>query len=331
LRIIDLDLYPYKRFIGSGRCAKDLFKKLPEDKIRDFFYQAADWRLKRKWQYFQNRVTDPNLYISTGIAMALGYKNNSEAFGDLFLELQKQPINDELDALAWLMRQGGFFSDYFFKKWGESSFYRQLQNLPLSTDKPTKIVLNQIRPLNHPVRRFAYMAKLHFDPNSKLLMTKLVDLWKSEWKKAFSEKKMKSLVKLMQDLIPNYQDCYWNSHYLFETEEKKETLTLLGEDLKIEIIVNTFLPVLQEALFNDQADEVEWNSFRSLYHSIAASKTGKAKYLTHRFFGDTLKGNVLKSAYVEQGAYQLHYDFCVHFEASCKGCPFVERFNQTFV
>jgi hypothetical protein len=330
LRMIDLDLYPYRRFIGSGRCAHDLFKRMSEERVRAFFQQAADWRLQRKMQYLKSRVADPALYIPAGIAMALGYKSNAEAFLDLFLRLQQEQPADEISALSWLMKSTGFFSKRYLDKWGDSEFYRLLASQNTSQSPDINIVINQIRPLNHPVRRFAYLSRLIFDLQGKTFYQKLIAFWTEGWAGCLKSGRWKVLWNQIIDLIPTYLDPYWNSHYLFEKELKSHSLALIGKDLRSEIVINALLPILQDNLLERKTDASEWEAFRSFYNSIAASKTGKTKYLAHRFFGDAPKGNVLNKAYTEQGAYQLHYDFCVHFEASCEGCPFVERYNTTF-
>jgi hypothetical protein len=101
----------------------------------------------------------------------------------------------------------------------------------------------------------------------------------------------------------------------------------MGEDLKMEILVNTGFPLLFTEI-QERGDFNELKAFQIFYGSFKASKTSKTRYLTHRFFGETLKGTLLEKAQNEQGAYQLHKDFCLHFEASCEGCPFVARYES---
>lgn len=92
-------------------------------------------------------------------------------------------------------------------------------------------------------------------------------------------------------------------------------------------MINLFLPLIAKDIEkNGHVDEI--TAFHHLYRSLPSSKAGKKSYLIHRFFGNSKKGEVLSNAYAEQGAYQLHYDFCSHFEASCEGCPFVERYKK---
>ncbi len=45
VQLIDLDLYPYKKFVGSGRCAQTLFKSLSQEKLDTLFTSAGFWRL----------------------------------------------------------------------------------------------------------------------------------------------------------------------------------------------------------------------------------------------------------------------------------------------
>ena len=128
------------------------------------------------------------------------------------------------------------------------------------------------------------------------------------------------LLNLLEEAFPDYQDAYWNSHYLFEPHVTAQFLPMLGRDLKREIILNVMLPLLAEKLGSPE----EERAFKDFYAAFPAVKAGKAKYLLHRFFGNSSKGQLLDKAYHVQGAYQVHYDYCYHYEASCEGCPFVE-------
>lgn len=327
--LIDLDLYPYKKYIGSGRCANELFRELSTDAIHSFFERAADWRLSQKRNFLKHRVEDSGTYIGAGIAMALGYKNNSEHFLDLFFELQEQYFETEEETLAWLMGKTGFFSPSFEKKWGKSSKFQSLKILydKLPPEKHISLYLNQIRPLNHPVRRLVSLSKLYYDTKILLIFSQITTEWNMQWRTCFAQQKWKTLLDVYKSWLTSYKDDYWNYHYLFEDHATTRPLSLMGEDLKQAIVINLFLPIVEEQILKrGHHDEIA--AFQQLYHSLPSSKAGKSKYLTHRFFGHSNKGAVLKNAYAEQGAYQLHYDFCSHFEASCEGCPFVERYKS---
>jgi hypothetical protein len=332
--LIDLDLYPYKKFSGSGQCAEKLFERLSEDQISIFFSSAAQWRLEQKKRYLQARFSSSALQLAGGIAMALGYKNNSEAFLELFHFLLSHRDLPTQVILAIGLGCCGFFENKSKQQWENSTFYQDLKRI-WGGEKDqviyqTCLRLDHIRPLNHPVRRIAYMIKLLADPCLEELWSQLLCIWSSFINKL--NRKQKDILLLRQNLInliPSYEDVYWNSHYTFENNPQKTFLSLIGEDLKTEILINTFFPLLY-ADIKDKGDLNQLEAFRSLYAIFNAPYTSKGRYLTYRFFGESFKTHLLKKAEMAQGAYQLHKDFCIHFEASCEGCPFVDRYTSRF-
>lgn len=332
VQLIDLDLYPYKKFTGSGRCAKTLFRTLPEEKISTFFKNASEWRLLQKASYLESHVESPDTQLGAGFSMALGYKNNAETFFNLFLWLSRFHFTHEEDYLAAGLKACGYFEESFQKKWQESKHYSQLldrsKNLSLFEIPKFKLALNQIRPLNSPIRRLVYLSKF-LALNTSNLYNQFIQLWNDKWMMQKTKKDWNKLQDDFWSLIPSYVDTYWNHHFSFELDAREEFLPLIGEDLKKEMTINTVLPLLYKHIQN-QGNPREQIAFDEFYATFAASKTGKTRYLTHRFFGESSKGSVFNKAFAEQGAYQLHHDFCVHFEASCEGCPFEERYKNTF-
>ena len=98
-------------------------------------------------------------------------------------------------------------------------------------------------------------------------------------------------------------------------------------NFKKRILINTILPILyQEILKNSKPQQLA--SFEMFFASIPPERNSKTKYLTHRFFGDNPKKQLLNKAMMEQGAYQIHNDYCQHYEASCRGCPFVQKWKK---
>lgn len=331
LQLIDLDLYPYKQFLGSGKCAHSLFKKMPCEEAETLFTKAAEWRLTQKRQGLQQRTHDPRMALVTGIAMALGYKRNSEPFCALYQRLTQYAAMEEEALLAYAMGVCGFFSSAFQEKWCGSSYYNQLlagYNELEIPKEPIKLDLAQVRPLNHPVRRIAYMTKLVGDFSVSRLFQKMEGHWSATWPLVQGRKEEKALAWELCSLIPSYEDPYWNFYYTFDKDPQEKFLPLMGAALKEEILVNAFLPLLQEQVTRN-GNRLETKAFKRLCLALPAHATGKSKYLSHRFFGETEKGALLKkNAFIQQGAYQLHRDFCVHYEASCEGCPFVDRYSN---
>lgn len=328
VQLIDLELYPYKKFLGSGRCAHAIFRKVSEEKIGEFFQNASEWRLAQKRTHLQAYADRPEQQFTAGLAMCLGYKQNPRPFLTLFEQLSTLKGVNETQLLAKGMEACGFFSEGYRKKWGESRYYQSLAELSAGTPalEHVTLQLHQIRPMNHPIRRLVYLAKWMIDPQSETRPLQLFYCWETEWAHCSRARDWSALWQKVRELLPVYQDPYWNTHYLFEEKETAKALTLLGDDLKNEIVVNVFLPLLHGEISKRGYLE-EWRAFRAFYGTLPAARTSKTKYLTHRFFGDTPKGQLLNKTNMEQGAYQLHRDFCMHFEASCEGCPFVERYQ----
>lgn len=328
LRLIDLELYPYKKFLGSGSCAQELFKQIPGEMAIALFKSAAEWRLVQKKESLQARTEDPQLQMLTGMAAALGYKRNAEAFFELYIQMLKFADLSEDEVMGIGLGICGFYTERYQKKWGSSEKYQSyLQHFQLHSHVAfgsVNLILHQIRPLNHPIRRLFYMVKMLRDANLKKLDDDLKQTWSRLWKK----KKWREMRTALCDLIPHYQDEYWNTHYTFEKFSRSEFIPLIGDDLKTEMLVNTCLPILYEYITTN-GDLVEIEAFEQFYEVFPAMGSSKTKYLRHRFFGDTNKGDILKRVMSEQGAFQVHKDFCQHYEASCAGCPFVERFHST--
>lgn len=331
---IDLDLYPYKQFVGAGRCAEGVFRSMSDRDATELFEDAADKRMLHKAWFLQYGDTSESDSAAAGIAKAAGYKNNATLFLDLFIELGKRQLPSEEDRIAWLLGKTGFFSDQLRKKWKKSAYYGQLCDVwdARYRDRSETItlpVLTQIRPFNHPIRRLVLLAKMAADRSLSRLFERLKSLWNSSWLQASKKNKWGGFLKQVNELIPSYEDEYWNTHFLFEEGTASEHLSLIGGDLRSSIVINVLLPLLRASLPEDGGDGGEQvAALKECYRTIKAPAAGKTKYLVHRFFGDSPKGELLKQAYNVQGAYQVHYDYCIHYEASCEGCPFVDLHRQ---
>ncbi|SCA63191.1 hypothetical protein SCG7086_AL_00260 [Chlamydiales bacterium SCGC AG-110-P3] len=328
VNLIDLDLYPYRRFVGSGRCSRIVFGKMNNAQLNIFFHSAAQWRLKQKQRHLASVIGDNTWQYAGGIAQAVGYKHNSRAFLDLFCELL--PFHDlpEEELLAIGMGACGFFESSCEQRWGVSTTYRNLQALWWQHQPNTlfqlQLRLDHIRPLNHPVRRLAYLSKLLTDPATPDLRQRLLYTWRSLWQPTPSKATERHLLASLLTIVPVYKDPYWNSHYTFGEQTETSDIPLMGQPLKKEILLNTGLPILYRDIA-ERSDPKEIAAFNAFYQTIRATPSSKAKYLRQRLFGEQQKGRMLRSASASQGALQLHRDFCIHYEASCEGCPFIDK------
>lgn len=110
--------------------------------------------------------------------------------------------------------------------------------------------------------------------------------------------------------------------------KSKKHLSLVGQDFKNNVIINCILPLLYEEIINND-NFLEMAAFRDFYNSLPAILNQKTRYLAHRLFGDKPRGKILEKAISQQAVFQLHEDFCLHFETSCEGCTFVEKYKMT--
>ncbi|HEV8052724.1 MAG TPA: DUF2851 family protein [Parachlamydiaceae bacterium] len=331
-KLIDLDLYPYTHFTGAGSCSRALFNRLSDEKIASLLRSAAAWRLKGKNERLKAKIDSPLHYLLGGISMVLGYKHNAEAFLTLFNYLVRQKIGEKA-IFSLALGLSNFFNAHHKKKWSDSPLYCEMMdafNLQEKDETAPSIALklDKIRPANHPVRRLAAMAKMMNDPEIHLLEHKLFVLWNSLWH-AGQEKGWKNLKELFLEIIPSYQEDYWECHYTFEKKQQAKPIALIGNDLKREILINVCMPLLY-AEIEIRGTDLEKSAFISFFGSFPASKAKKSVYLNYRFFGSKNVKSMFSRADLQQGAYQIHHDFCVHYEASCQGCPFVDRYKKAF-
>ena len=259
--------------------------------------------------------------------MVLGYRGNAETFLELFLYLNSQTHADEDTLLSSAMGCCGFF-DCNKDVWVKSKEYQRLLTLWREQShrwpRRFQIETRPNRPLNHPIRRLAALSGWLFSGSLPHAYERIKQVWQSQWVKL---KKPRDFVRLRQEwnstiAVPKHP--YWNTHYLFETGCAPRPVPLVGQGAKIAILLNAGLPLLWEEICL-RGDPQEKEVFFSAYRSLQPADSGKRRYLTHRFFGDSAKGLSLKKGSMEQGAFQIHKDFCTHYEASCEGCPFVDR------
>lgn len=324
LKLIDLDLYPYHRFAGSGRCADALFSTLPIERTAELLSSAALHRLKQKWLYIEAKMEERSDLLIGGIAAALGYKHNSAAFLEVYKIISAARLQNEQEIFAEALALCGFFQSTYRERWFLSPYYQRLAATHDATKKARPLLhlqLDHIRPANHPVRRLAYMSALVANKEAlQNLPRQIEELWNSSW----SLGEWKVIKEQLYTAIPHFDNTYWPHHYAFEEKEQPKAISWMGEELKREIVINVLLPFLYSKI-EGRGNSDEIVAFINFYGSLSATQAKKTSYLKHRFFGDDKKEALMDRADMQQGAYQIHKDFCIHYEASCEGCPFVNK------
>lgn len=312
ITLIDIEVYPYEELVKKGTCADQLFSKLSSHQVSDFFESAAEWRLREKARRLYEVSSNANEAFLYGISQALGYKNNARAFSQLYSILKNERHLEEDLLLARALNLCGFFREPYLSRWKNDPYYLLLYSLDETEENYPQICLNlhQIRPLNHPIRRIAYLIKVLLDPDSPSLFERL----------ALDE------TRIWNRFLPDYDSSYWNTHYVFGSKTGKSRLSLIGEQLEKNILINSFIPLLYERYANRREKE-NLHSLWVFYQHLLSNDSGKKEYLKRRFFESSPQQKTLKKAIDEQGALQLHADFCSQFETSCIGCPLISRYE----
>lgn len=334
LEAIDLDLYPSPSCIGPGSCATALFENLSEGQLRTFFQSAALWRLRQKRLFLTYLSDDPAMQCAIGIAMGLGYKQNARAMARLFLHLYpRRHLKKEL-LLAQALGLCDFFDDHYLKLWKGSSYhaalYEEWKTSSLKPQESFALVTAQQRPAHHPVRRLAALVSFIQDASLLNFWGQFQELWRI-LQAHYDPSKKRSLGRMKQaliDFLPDYKQPYWNVHYTFEEKGQAPDLALIGEERREIILINAFFPLLwQEILLRGDAQEQA--CFIDLFSSWKTPSNAKQHYVTGRFCSNTsVLDAPFASSMMQQGAFQLHSDFCTHYEASCVGCPFIARAQE---
>jgi hypothetical protein len=268
--LIDLDLSSHEIFFEQGRCAKRIFQSLPNIQIKKFFQSAAYWRLEKKLNRLQCVDPDRSLQFVCGIAMALGYKHNASVFLDLFLYLMNYRDLPYQELLAIALGCCGFLEEGRKESWECSPYYQDLRlfwwGKKGEMTYQAQLKLDRIRPLHHPVRRLAYLTRLLQDSQLEELWSSTLHIWE------MTNLSLKHLKEKLFEIIPAYQDDYWDSHYTFESHAQERKLSCcLGEELKLHFLLNTTLPLLYGTI-RELGDFQKWEKFQQFYASLETRK-----------------------------------------------------------
>ena len=297
-----------------GRCHAPL-RGQSEEKITSILEAAARFRLQRKEHRLQ-RLTELHgaeeaLYQE--LATALGYKENKLPFTLLAQRLSGKSLRgrpNEIESVLFgtagflgvpdLARFGSGTRQYLRTLWDQwwprrADFERVI--LPPATWR-----LTGTRPLNHPQRRLAALARI-------------VNGW---------PKLMRSLGKddlnSTRDFFRELAHPYWNFHYTLASEPSTTEMALVGEARVTEILANVVLP------WRGLMDRAVWSEFVGLPARLTNRRieTGAA-----RLFGDDpRRPRFLRSVAGQQGVLQIYEDFCLHDESDCAQCPFPEQMQK---
>ncbi len=297
-----------------GRCCAPL-RDLPEERINSILEAAAQFRLERKAQRLQRlselHGADEALYQE--VAAALGYKKNKLPFT---LLAQRFPLKtwstspNDIEAVlfggagflgapdlaAFPIETRQYLRQLWERWWPQRALYERLL-LPPRTWR-----LGGSRPLNHPQRRVAALARL-------------VAEW-PHFRRSLGGVELGEVRRFFQEL----EHPYWNFHYTLTSAPAPRAMALVGETRLTEIIANVVLP------WRHLQHGSAWPDLARLPARLTNRRleTGAA-----RLFGDDpRRQRFLRTVAGQQGLLQIYQDFCLQDETDCAQCPFPEQMQK---
>jgi hypothetical protein len=287
-----------------GRCVAPL-RALPEEKVREILFGAAQFRLRRKSAALARveEVHGPDEALYQALAATLGYKSNKLPFTLLAQRLPLRVLRSAREnAMALLFGVAGFLDHRDLGQFDATTrgYLRSLWERwwPLRAEFERLVIPKTLwrmsgqRPMNHPQRRLAALARL-------------VSHWpRVRGLRAACEPED------VADFCAGLKDEY----YTVTSKPSSRPMALIGESRVIEMLANVFFPL---AIATQPG---RWECFRQLRAPLANQRVEVAAL---RLFGDSPLGpSLLKSVAMQQGLLQVYEDFCQRDASECEQCTF---------
>jgi len=254
-------------------------------------------------------------WLWQAIAETMGYRPNKLAMTLLAQRLSVSMLRKNVDeAESVLFGAAGFLSakiheqaaddsrDYLRNLW--ESWWRVRNDFEPIPERAIPWKLSGIRPVNHPQRRLACLARV-------------VGKWKEFSRVCLTDYNAVALA----DFFDRLEHTYWNHHYTLKSKRTDKDLALIGADRIRDFQINHLLPVHLAA-----ERPAAWEFYQKIPAPALSEKVDKASI---RLFGDTSRRKIyLKKAWQHQALLQIYQDFCLRDVSDCADCPFPEQLLQ---
>jgi hypothetical protein len=296
-----------------GRCYTPL-AGMHEGNVHALMLEAARHRaqVKARRRLRTVDVLGEHEWLWQALAETLGYRPNKLA---MTLLAQRLPIAglgeipDEAESV--IFGAAGFLSaeihdqavgdsrDYLRGLW--ETWWRVRDGYEPVPERRIPWKLSGIRPVNHPQRRLACLARVA-----------------SRWKEfAKACKTIDGVKSFFEDL----EQPYWNYHYTLKSKRSDGSLALIGADRVRDFQINHLLPVRLA-----DGDRAAWEFYQKAPAPALSEKVDKASV---RLFGNTpQRKKYLRKAWQHQALLQIYQDFCLRDVTDCEKCPFPEQLEQ---
>lgn len=301
-----------ERQVGArvGHCRKEL-ADLSVKEVATLLEDAGWYRFQRRAECWALRVKchgwDQALW--QGLADALGYARNREAFGSLAQRLPLSLLQEEKNAMkreSLLFGLAGFLpgqtlpqaaeGNKWFRslwdewwqiraEWEEHGLPRQAWNL------------RGVRPLNRPERRLAILSLL----SDRAL-----------WKR-FSAVVTGGDFSELWELLETLEHPFWDRHYTLNSPVEK-AIQLIGPDRCLRFWFNVVGPLAMAGGNERMRDNLREMKTSEIMHTASVAAV--------RLLGGRNLGSAGRSLLVKEGLLQIYQDFCLKDFNQCEGCDF---------
>lgn len=298
----------------SGLCASVL-RELPGKQASEIIEAAAQFRMRARAARLARLIElhGPDEALYQALATTLGYKSNKLPFTIIAQRLPlRMLLQNKADAESLIFGVSGFLGTADFEQFDRETraYLRQLwenwwarrAEFERLTVAKNAWRLSGQRPVNHPQRRLAALAKLVREwPKIRLLAQSC---------------EVASIYKFFSALGHEY----WDWHYTLASKKSAVSMALIGETRVTDMLANVFFPI---AIL---AEPSRWNGFKKL---SAPLESRRVKIAAIRLLdGNPLRKELVKTAAGQQGLLQIYEDFCQVDNSGCTRCPFPKQTSQ---
>ena len=315
----------------AGHCS-EILATIPEEEVREVIRQAAYTRLRVKAHQFEARARQAGWEqaLWEGLFRALGYKNNCwpmQRLAELLPEMAGHA--EPRHRLAWqarLLGISGLIADdadeappetlkYQVSLWDH--WWRERQRWTEAVLPAELWNFSGIRPANHPQRRLALAA----DWLSREDFFKPLENW-------FAAGREDLAPSLLEVLAPA-PDEFWDRHWTLRSRRMSKPSPMLGLPRVSDLAINVILPwfwMRARACGNPRFQAL---AERHYFQWPAAEDNTVLRLARRRLFPERERPPA-RTAAEQQGLLQIVRDWCDHFDATCKLCPWPELLKGAY-
>jgi hypothetical protein len=344
---LDFETYPVLNHCNFGLCHQPL-SQLSEKKLTQLLNAAGEARVFTKMERFHDSVIIEG-YEQTfyrGVAEAMGYPNNKQAFQTLadtlpladLKSLVPEKISKAQKVLhyqALLFGISGLMNEAEGNKAGFKkllpiwkAYQGRAPSSPLTKEAWS---FRAIRPANYPYRRIAGLAHLVARHEKEGLFADFMGSYQKILSSSGNKIPDKKTLNTFNDFFCVAANDYWANHYTPDGKALAQTQQLVGSARSREIIINIGLPIGLIFARAGKFKELETGLNALFQTGKRASDNKLLRFMKHYIFGNQEKMlDVLHSEKQIQGLMQVYQDFCTQNQNNCLHCPFPEVVNKYF-